>query len=208
MATRRSSNTQSPAESSFIHSLVHLSQTRRRSANDEPSQEIQRISHNHQNNSAPPSEGGRCSRSATPMSGIIKTHGHDGMIRSSGTEGAVAFCRSQSRESGNNDVSMLSHSHNAIAAHPRRSLRDSPNWPPPPPPRNSTNVNSVPSTMLSSRQQRKNLSEVLQPSQAVTLPFPTGTSEARNHSRSYHSGRRRYSMLEMEKLGHRDATPP
>eukprot|EP00956_Cyclotella_meneghiniana_P008995 scaffold12322_cov52-Cyclotella_meneghiniana.AAC.3 len=207
MATRRSSNTHNPAESSFIHSLVHLSQTRRRSANDEPCQEIQGISHNHQNNSGPPSEGGRCSRSTTPMSGIIKTHGHDGMIRSSGTE-RVTFCRSQSQESGNNDVSMPSHSHNAIAAHPRRSLRDSPNWPPPPPPRNSINVNSVPSTMLSSKQQRKNLTEVLQPNQAVKLPFTTGTSEALNHSRSYHSGRRRYSTLEMEELGDRDAPLP
>eukprot|EP00956_Cyclotella_meneghiniana_P031479 scaffold82729_cov40-Cyclotella_meneghiniana.AAC.5 len=89
MATRRSSNIHSLAESSFIDSLqAHLSRSQSRSKSqsrtpstnhDESSHEIKgRASlHRQENSDAPPSEGGRYSRSTTPMAGITKTHEHE-----------------------------------------------------------------------------------------------------------------------------------
>ena len=173
MATRRSSNIL--AESSFIDSLAHLSRSQSRSKsqsrrpstnNDESSHEIKgRASlHRQENSDAPGSEGGRYSRSATPMAGITKTHEHEVAKSSTVPEERVSFTRSQSQDTKNNhDYLSTPHSH-AFATHPRRPLGDSPSWPPPPPPPPPRAINSVPSTTIpSTRNKRKDVSEVLQP---------------------------------------------
>ena len=145
MATRLSSNIHSPAASSLIDSLAHLSRSQSRSKfqsrrpsstnNDESSHENKgRASslHRQENSDAPPSEGGRYSRPATPVAGITKTHEHEVAKSSTVTEERVSFTRSQSQDTKNNHDLSTPHSH-AFATHPRRSLRDSSSWPPPPP---------------------------------------------------------------------------
>eukprot|EP00956_Cyclotella_meneghiniana_P021074 scaffold37930_cov37-Cyclotella_meneghiniana.AAC.1 len=216
MATRRSSNIHSLAESSFIDSLAHLSrsqsgsksQSRRPSTNnDKSSHEIKgRASlHRQENSDAPRSEGDRYSRSATPKAGNPKTHEHEVAKSSTVPEERVSFTRSQSQDTKNNhDLSTTPHSH-AFATHPRRSLRDSSSWPPPPPPPPRA-INSVPSTTIpSTRNKRKDLTEVLQPSQAPVLPLP---SASRIRLRLHRSGGRRHSMLAIEELGDQRAPSP
>eukprot|EP00956_Cyclotella_meneghiniana_P021245 scaffold38451_cov41-Cyclotella_meneghiniana.AAC.2 len=220
MATRRSSNIHSLAESSFIDSLAHLSRSQSRSKSQsrtpstnhdkESSNEIKgRASlHRQENSDAPPSEGGRYSRSTTPMAGITKTHEHEVAKSSTVPEERVSFTRSQSQDTKNNHDYLSTPNSHAFATRPRRSLRDSPRWPPPPPPRRT--INCVPSTTIpSTRKQRKDLSEVLQPSQTTILPFPTARSDgSRTALRLHRSGGRRRSMLDMEELGDRGAPSP
>ena len=108
------------------------------------------------NEKSAPEGGHRNSNSTTPMIGLSKKtrDGHDSVK----TE-RVSLCKSQKQEG--------TKKHDGVST-------------PLPPSRNSTTINSVCSkTISSTRQQRMDLSDVLQPSQTPKLPFPTASNGSR-----------------------------